>query len=153
VPGQVQDRTKRSPEREERFLAALRTGTSVYGSACAAGVARTTVYEWRNGDPDFKARWDDAFEAGTDIMEDEALRRAVKGCEKPVFYKGGIAGYITEFSDGLLNIQLGARRRAKYSPKQDGGHHGTVTVTVTSYAGPPEPEPEPGPPPGGDRLP
>jgi hypothetical protein len=133
---QVVDRTKRTPEREERLLQVLATGASVYKAALAAGIGRTTAYEWRENDPDFRARWDEAVENGIDLMEDEALRRAVNGTDKPVFYQGEVCGEVKEYSDTLMIFQLKARRPEKYRERTDTNVTGTINVTITTYAPP-----------------
>ena len=50
-------------------------------------------------------------------MEDEALRRALNGTQRPVYQQGQLVGYIQEFSDTLMIFQLKARRKDKYSEK------------------------------------
>jgi hypothetical protein len=108
-----------TPEKEGKFLEILATGASITRAAAEIGAGRSTVFEWKQRDPDFAARWDDAVEAGTDLMEDEALRRALKGTERPVYQQGQLVGYITEFSDVLMIFQLKARRRAKYAERSE----------------------------------
>jgi transposase-like protein len=128
------DRTKRTAEKEQILLDMLSTGKSVYKAASAAGIARSTAYEWRDSDPEFKARWDEALEAGIDAMEDEAHRRAVEGVDKPVFYQGEVCGEVREYSDTLLIFQLKARRPEKYRENVNLNHSGTITVTATNFA-------------------
>jgi hypothetical protein len=96
-------RSKRTSTREGQFLAALAAGWSVTKAAEAIGIARRTAYDWRDTDDDFAALWDEAVEAGTDLLEDEAVRRAVEGVPRPVFYQGQICGSIQEYSDFLLD--------------------------------------------------
>ena len=107
-------RTKRTPARETRFLAALSSGQSVAAAAAAAGFGCRTAYDWRRGDAEFAARWDDAVEEGTDRLEDEALRRAVEGFDKPLYYRGTKVGDVRQFSDALLMFLLRGRRPGKY---------------------------------------
>lgn len=114
-------KTRQSPrtsrtEREarEKFLAALAQGASISGAANSSGFPRSTAYDLRNEDEDFAKAWDEAVEAGTDALEDEAVRRAKDGVSKPVFYKGMACGEIQEYSDSLLMFTLRARRPEKY---------------------------------------
>lgn len=116
--------TKRTPAREKQFLEALARGLSVGGAAAEAGVCIQTPYRWREVDRDFAARWHAAYEAGTDRLEDEALRRAVEGFDQPVYYRGEKVGDIIKYSDGLLKFQLNARRPEKYSKAIHAGHTG-----------------------------
>jgi hypothetical protein len=139
VGKQVVDRTKRTPEREEQFLEVLAAGWSVYKAARAIGVGRQTVYDWRNdGLTNFAQRWDEAVESGTDVMEDEAVRRAVHGVTRSVYYQGQPCGENTEYSDLLLDKQLRARRKEKYSDRTEQHVSQTVRIVeVTSYASEP----------------
>lgn len=90
------NRTKRTAKREQAILDALRAGDAI-GTACArAGIGRSTFAEWRTADPALDARVDDAIEYGTDVLEDVARTRAIRG------------------SDTLMIFLLKARRPEKY---------------------------------------
>lgn len=126
---------------QELFLTALRGGKSVSGSAKHAGVGRASVYRWRNEDDAFAAAWDDAYETGTDAIEEEAVRRATVGSPRMKFYKGkpimvtGADGlerpYIeNEVSDTLIMQQLNARRPEKYRTNHKVEHSGGVKITI-----------------------
>ena len=68
-------------------------------------------------------------------MEDEAVRRAVEGVPRPVFYQGKVVGAVQEYSDELLIRMLRARRKAKYSDRVESAVSNTVRVVeVTSFA-------------------
>lgn len=125
----------------ELFLEALAGGASITRSAQAAAVGRTTVYEWREADEAFAAAWDDALEAGSDLLEDEARRRAVEGVERPVVAMGKIARNddgtvlkIREYSDTLLAMMLKAKKPKEYRDRLDvnAKHSGGLTLNVTS---------------------
>ncbi len=111
------NRTKRTPKKVEAFLDGLSAGLSVTGACEQAVIGRRTVYEWREQDPDFAANWDAALEAGTDILEDEARRRAVEGVEEPVFYQGKPVGQVRKYSDVLLIFLLKGRRPEKFKDR------------------------------------
>lgn len=98
------------------FLEALQTGASINGAANAADKPRTTFYTWRSRYPDFAKKWDAAVEAGTDRLEDEAVRRATSGVSKPVFYGGKLVGHEKRHSDPLLMFLLKGRRPERYDP-------------------------------------
>lgn len=79
---------KLTPEKLTAFCAALAETCNV-GKACAAvGISRQTAYEWREGDREFAARWDQAKKVGVTALEDEAHRRAFDGVAEPVVHKG-----------------------------------------------------------------
>ena len=65
----------------------------------------------------FAAAWDDAIEDGTDLLEDEVLRRAKDGVDEPRFYEGEVCGHVRKYSDTLAIFLLKARRPEKYSDK------------------------------------
>ena len=86
--GAIGPRMKLTPEKLTAFCAALAETCNV-GKACAAvGISRQTAYEWRENDPDFEARWDQAKRVGVTALEDEAHRRAFDGIAEPVVHKG-----------------------------------------------------------------
>lgn len=101
-----------TPERCERFLTALRKGLTISDAAQSAGAHRASFYERRSADPKFRSAWEDALEEGTDVLEAEAFRRAVKGVERPIFQGGKQVGTVRERSDRLLEFLLKARRPA-----------------------------------------
>ena len=83
-----------------RFLEVFASGTTVTTAAAAAGIDRSTANRARKTDRDFNAAWTDAEEAGTDILEECAIKRAM------------------EFSDTLLLALLRARRPEKFMERQ-----------------------------------
>jgi hypothetical protein len=81
-------------------------------------VGRSTVYDWRLDCSIFAEQWNDAKEEGTDLLEDEAWRRAVTGIDKHVgFYQGVSNVTVKEYSDTLLILLLKSRRRPLYGDK------------------------------------
>lgn len=112
------------------ILEALRSGLSISSAATAAGIGRTAIYAWRNDDESFAADWDDALESGADRLEDELLRRAMEGTDKPVFQRGELVGYIREYSDTSLIFALKARRPEKYRERYDHKVDATLTGGV-----------------------
>jgi hypothetical protein len=115
-------RTLRTPQRaRDAFIAALRDGLSIKAACEAAGIGRTTAYEMRAEDEAFAKAWDAALDDGTDVLEDEARRRALDGVERPVVAMGRVAKddngniiKIREYSDTLMVTLLKARRPEKY---------------------------------------
>lgn len=93
--------TRVTDDKKQAFLAVLRNGDSVTRAAEATKVARQHWYIVRNSDPIFAQAWDDAVEAGTDLLEDVAKDRAI------------------EKSDFLMALMLKARRREKYSDRYE----------------------------------
>lgn len=120
---------KRSRNMEDLFCRALAKGYSVTSAAWSIGVTRTTIYQWRNASlatkqedgsyiDDFCVRWEDAHEAGVDRLEDEAVRRASEGVQKPVYQGGVMVGTTTEYSDTLLQMVMRGKRPQRYNTER-----------------------------------
>jgi hypothetical protein len=95
VRGIYDDRRKR------KFLKNLATSSHVTNSATAAGVAVSTVYNWRDRDPEFFREWMRALAAGYELLEMDLLDRARNGVEKPVFHEGKQVATVTQYNDGI----------------------------------------------------
>lgn len=104
----VTDRTSERFARAHDFITALKAEPNVTAAAEAAGIGRTTAYEWRVKDPEFAAAWDDALESAVDKLEAVAFQRAYAG-----------------ESDRMMEILLKAHR-PKYREKQVIEHSGTI---------------------------
>ena len=111
------NRTSRTPKKEAAFFDALRDGRSISAACLEAGITRSSAYLWRESDPSFRAKWDACVEEGTDRLEDEALRRARDGTEKPVYQGGKLVGTVREHSDTLMIFLLKARRPQKFKDR------------------------------------
>ena len=106
--------TIRTFENERAFLAALAATCSVSEACEQSGIGRSTVYEWRRDDVDFAARWDEAKRIGAEALEDEAMRRAARGVDEPVFHQGAQVGTIRKYSDTLAIFLLKGAMPEKY---------------------------------------
>jgi hypothetical protein len=105
---------KLTPKKRQEVCSVLSAGESIAAAADKVGIRRQSLWAARKRDKNFEAAWDDAIEHGTDLLEDEAKRRAVAGTLEPVFYKGKAVGAIRKYSDTLLIFLLKARRPAKF---------------------------------------
>jgi hypothetical protein len=111
--------TKRTPKREQRFLEVLARSGSIEQAAKAAGFGRASAFRWRAADASFAARWEAAYEAGTDRLEDVSVDIATQGFveyRETVTAKDGTVT-VTErrkLSERHLELQLKARRPEKY---------------------------------------
>lgn len=121
--------TKRTKELERLFLEGLADGHSITTSAWAIGVHRQTAFNWRNASEatkqddgtytdDFTLRWEAAVQAGVDRLEDEAVRRASRGYERPVFQGGVMVGTETMYSDSLMALVLKGKRPNLYNTER-----------------------------------
>ena len=111
-----------------KLLKALAETGNITDACRRAGITRDTFYRHRHEDPAFAAAAADALEVAVDNLELEARRRAEKGCEKPVFYKGREIARITEYSDTLLIFLLKAHRPEKYRERYDVSHGGELAI-------------------------
>jgi len=78
-------------------------------------ISRQTYRHWKTRDADFIEIWEDAFADGTDLIEDEATRRAVNGVSEPVYQGGELVGHKQVYSDRLMELILMGRRPERYS--------------------------------------
>ncbi len=109
-----------SMEKREAFLKAFSQCGSATQACIEAGISRRTCYEWRQTDAAFAEAWADMVEEAHDRLEDEAMRRAVEGVERPVFYKGTLIGHTRTYSDSLLKALLQRRRPEVYGRARPG---------------------------------
>ncbi len=91
-------------------------------------MSRRSAYDWRKEDQEFANEWDAAEALGTDLLEDEARRRAAQGVDEPVFWKGEVKGFVRKYSDVLLIFMLKARRPEKYRETPPPGAGGVDTL-------------------------
>lgn len=80
---------------------------------------RRHAYELKAEDSAFSDAWERALDIGFDKLEEEAIRRAYEGYEKPVFQGGRLVGTIREYSDTLMCLLLKGRKRRVYGDKQE----------------------------------
>ena len=109
-------------KRRRAFLVALAETGQVMTAAMAAGFTDTSALQRsRREDEDFAADWDLAVDAATDMLVDEARRRAVDGVHDPQYYKGEIVGYTLKYSDPLIMFLIRANRPEQYRETARGG--------------------------------
>jgi hypothetical protein len=97
--------------RKLKFLKELAISSHVANSATAAGVAVSTVYLWRERDPEFFRAWMRSLAAGYELLEMDMLERARKGVEKPVFHNGKEVATVRQYNDGIGVKLLQAHRQ------------------------------------------
>ncbi|MEO0439907.1 MAG: hypothetical protein AAF067_03420 [Pseudomonadota bacterium] len=93
---------QRASYREDQrmlFLSELATSSSVTAAADKAGLAKSTVYFWREKDAEFADAWRTALTSGYELLETELLERARHGTLKPVFHNGRQVGAVRHYND------------------------------------------------------
>jgi len=115
--GEPTGRAAVKARRRAAFLEGLRQAASVTKACAVSGLPYSTAYAWRAADEAFAVDWDAAVEQGTDRIEDEAVRRAVDGVQRPIYQGGKLVGHETQFSDRLVELMLKARRPDKFKDR------------------------------------
>lgn len=117
------------PAEWDRFFAKFSERGNITEACKASGIARCTVYEYRDGKvPEgvdgaaWKARFAEALEESMDRLEAEAYRRAVEGVEEPLIGRvakdqDGVITTVRKYSDGLLTLLLKAHRPDKFKDR------------------------------------
>jgi hypothetical protein len=100
--------------KKRAFLASFERWANISAACRVAGVDRMTYRYWMEHDEAFALAVGIAAETATELLEEEAQRRAVEGAERPVFFQGARVGSIVECSDILLMFLLKARAPHKY---------------------------------------
>lgn len=123
--GEIQHPIKKrasTAARKRAFLAAFRVTASRQKAAVAAGIDRSTHYDWMRTDQKYRQEMERAEEQIGDMLEDEAIRRAYEGIEKPITIAGE-RELIREYSDTLLIFTLKRfkpdKYRERYDPRND----------------------------------
>lgn len=98
----------------EIILGELRKARSISGACEEAEVSRTQFSKWKRDDPEWAEQVEEALAAGREALEDEAVRRGMKGYRKAVYHQGEIVGYERRYSDRLLETMLAANNPAKF---------------------------------------
>jgi hypothetical protein len=73
----VARRPETKAEHMQMFLAALELAPTPTLAAQMAYVARSTVYGWRDEDPEFARKWDEAQKVGVERVERSLFERAI----------------------------------------------------------------------------
>ncbi|MDP2374617.1 hypothetical protein [Reyranella sp.] len=93
-----------------------RTG-SVTVAANRAQLRRSALYERRQNDDDFAARWAQALDLGVERLQDNAMNRAMNGTPRPVWRNGQEVGSVRQFDNRLLQFLLKAHRPDLYGDR------------------------------------
>lgn len=113
------------------FIETLSETGNVRKAARKAAISRGHAYRMRSHDPDFAKAWDEAVDCAVrTVLEPEAVRRAVDGTLKPIYYKGKRVGSVREYSDTLMIVLLKAHAPEKYRERTETRHDGTIQVEV-----------------------
>lgn len=96
------------------------------GACKAVGVSLIFMNQWRKDDKVTDERLTEAARVGTQGLYSAAVRRAVEGVPKGIYYRGERVSTETEYSDSLLNTLL----QAKLPEFKKGAEAAAVQVNV-----------------------
>lgn len=122
-------------EEIERYLATIASGYSGNKAAAELGRSPRTFTYWRARSPENEARYKEAYERGTQALEDEAVRRGMDGYEIITRNgKGEITKVVETYSDAVLQRLLAGRMPEKYREGYNqGGSQPTVIIVESSF--------------------
>lgn len=96
------------------FLAAYAHTGRITRAALSAQVNWRNHYNWLKSDEQYVLSFAEAQRMAGDFFEDEAIRRALEGIQKPVFYRGEHVENETVYSDTLMIVLLKGAKPDKY---------------------------------------
>ena len=108
---------KRCWRPQGRFLREFARTGSVSAACRASGLARRTVYNWRDADADFRRRWEGARERGVGRVRDELMARALVGTEVPVWHDGRVVDHVAQPDPRVLWRLSQALQADIYGPR------------------------------------
>jgi len=118
-----------TPKIQAAFLAALAETANVQYAAQQIPRSPTTCYARRKRDPACAEAWDATMEQAVEnVFEAEAIRRAIEGVDRDVFFQGKKVGSTREYSDTLLIFLLKGWKPARYKECREGVHAGAMAL-------------------------
>ena len=102
TPGKRRPITRLTESKKAAFLLAFGKLGNITGAADAANICPKTHYNWLDSDPDYQAKFKEAFDRACAETEAEIRRRAIDGWDEPVWHKGEMVGTVRKYSDTLL---------------------------------------------------
>jgi hypothetical protein len=101
--------------RQRAYLVNLAKSNAVMHSCEIAGISKMAVCKWRRDDAIFAEAEECAKQQFVELLEKEAMRRAVDGVTKGIYYQGSNVADEKVFSDPLLMALLRGNCPEKYS--------------------------------------
>lgn len=121
-------------DQKVKFIKKLKQTNGNVSKACQViSISRSAVYVHKKEDTAFSELWDETIEQVLDEAEQEVYRRAVKGTNKPVFYKGVKIAALKEYSDRLLEFMLKAGRPEKFRDRVDVNQKVSGSLDITLH--------------------
>jgi hypothetical protein len=106
----------------DNIVAALQVNCGDLFAACRTnGVSLIFVRQWMKDDKIVADAITEAERVGVMGLQSEAIRRAVEGVDKGVYFKGELVDTEKVYSDGLLQTLLKGRISETYGKEAEGG--------------------------------
>jgi hypothetical protein len=105
-------------KKKQAFLSAFESCGSVTAAAKAARISRACHYLWLQTDAQYALVFGRSKMIAGDVLEDEAVRRAVEGWDEPVFYQGSKCGTVRRYDSGLLMFLLRGLKPETYGTQR-----------------------------------
>lgn len=99
---------------QRAFIAAYRCTGTVAAAAAVAQISRVAHHRWTKDSPAYFEAYKTAEAEIADMLEAEAINRATRGWQEPVYQGGKLVGYIQKRSDRLLEFLLMGAKKAKF---------------------------------------
>lgn len=116
-----------SQRKKDKFLAAYARLGTITDAAKEVGISRMSHRRWLASEA-YRKAFEAAEDESTEVLEKEALRRAVEGREEPVYFNGVQVGTTRKYSDVLLIFMLKARRPDVYRERYDARIQGALNI-------------------------
>jgi hypothetical protein len=117
--------------RQRAFLVGYVQALGIRSAARLSGVSRQSHYEWLRGDPLYREHFERAKAILADSAEEEVCRRAYKGYETPVIYRGQITAYYKSYSDALAMFMLKGLKPGMYKESAAVPVAGPTHINIT----------------------
>ena len=107
--------------RQIAFVRALAETASVEAACRRVGMSVQSAYALRRRKNAslFRDAWEAALDYGYHRLEEAALRRALEGVPRPIFYHGEQVGEWRQYDERLTLWLLRYRRAARFGPARD----------------------------------
>jgi hypothetical protein len=117
--------------RQRAFLVGYVQSLGIRSAARLSGVSRQSHYEWLRDDPLYREHFERAKRMLADSAEEEVCRRAYRGYDTPVIYRGKITGYYKSYSDALAMFMLKGLKPAVYRDNAPLPIGGPTQINIT----------------------
>ena len=118
-------------DRKSAFLAAYAACASITQAAKAAGVDRRAHYDWQRQDPQYPARFEQAYQESNHALEDSAVERAMIGVFEPNVFQGK---FVYPEREVIIPATAGYPERVELKPIPGARPHGVYKRSEMLHA-------------------